>query len=89
MTKDAALLQFSVLFRPVLPNINVSHVITTLHMKRSKSVCSILFTCLSLETKRESTTFSQKASAKSALETFHTAYQNKLADTTNSRKSDA
>jgi len=89
VTKDAALLQFSVLLRPLLPNINVSHVISTVHMKSSKSVCNILFHCLSLGTKRESTTFSQKANAKSAIETFHTAYQDKVTDTTNSRKSDA
>jgi hypothetical protein len=32
---------------------------------------------------------SQKANAKYAMETSHTAYQDKVADTTNSRKSDA
>jgi len=87
VTKDAVLPQFSVLLRPALPNISVSHVITTLYMKRSKSVCDILFNCLSLGTKRESTTFSQKAIVKFA--TSHTAYQDKVTDTTNSRKSDA
>jgi hypothetical protein len=89
VTKDAALPQFSVLLRPVLPITNISHVITTIHMKRSKSVRNILFNCLSLGTKRESTTFSQKANAKSAMETSHTACQDKVLDTTNSRKSDA
>jgi hypothetical protein len=89
LTKDAALPQFSVLLRPVFPNISVSHVISTLHMRRSKSVCDILFNCLSLGRKRESTTFSQKANTKSAMETFHTAYQDKVTDKTNSRKSDA
>lgn len=56
-------------------------------MKGSESVCDILFNCLSLGTKRESTSFSQKANVKSA--TSHTAYQDKVTDTTNSRKSDA
>jgi hypothetical protein len=58
-------------------------------MKRSNIVCNILFNLLSLRTKRESTTFSQKANVKYTIETAHTAYQDKVPDTTNSRKSDA
>jgi len=56
-------------------------------MKRSKSVCNILYNCLSLGTKRESTTFSQKANVKFA--TDFTVPTKTLTDTTNSRKSDA
>ena len=39
-------------------------------------------------TKHESATFSQKANAKSAMETSHIAYQDKVLDTTGSRKND-
>jgi hypothetical protein len=58
-------------------------------MKSSSIVCNTLFNCLSLGTKHESITFSQKADAKYAMETSHTAYKDKVPDTTNSRKSDA